>query len=90
MKEGGENVVARIRWSFGEALSRRPSELELKLVADLHAKHLQRYLADEPAAKEFLTVGLRPAPADLPPAELASWTAVARTILNLHETISRN
>ena len=26
---------------------------------------------------------------DLPPAELAAWTSVARAILNLHETITR-
>ena len=25
----------------------------------------------------------------IPPAELASWTTIARTILNLHETITR-
>lgn len=90
MKEGGENAVARIRWAFKEALSRGPSDTELKIVADLHAEQLKRYLGDEAAAKEFLTVGIRPASADLPPAEHASWTAVARTILNLHETITRN
>jgi len=34
-------------------------------------------------------VGDAKAPADLRPAELAAWTSVARTILNLHETITR-
>ena len=32
----------------------------------------------------------RPAPADVDPAELAAWTSVARVLLNLHETITRN
>jgi hypothetical protein len=27
---------------------------------------------------------------DLPVADLAAWTAVARAVLNLHETITRN
>ncbi len=89
VKEGGNDVVARIRWAFNEAVSRTPGTSELKLVADLHAEQLKRYLADEGAAKEFLAVGMRAVPADLPPADLASWTAVARTILNLHETIAR-
>lgn len=90
MKEGGKDAVSRIRWGYREALSRGPSATELKLVADLHANQLKRYLNDEAAAKEFLSVGIRPAPEDLPPAEHAAWTAVARTILNLHETITRN
>ena len=37
-----------------------------------------------------LEVGERPVPTDLDPAELASWTSVARVLLNLHETIERN
>ena len=28
-------------------------------------------------------------PVDLPVADLAAWTAVARAVLNLHETITR-
>ena len=31
-----------------------------------------------------------PATKEIAPAELAAWTSVARTILNLHETITRN
>ena len=31
-----------------------------------------------------------PAPPGLDPAELAAWTSVARVVLNLHETITRN
>ena len=33
--------------------------------------------------------GQRPT-SQLDPAELAAWTSVARVILNLHETITRN
>ena len=45
--------------------------------------------ADATAAKAVQSIGLRQPPEDLDPAELASWTAVARTILNLHESITR-
>ena len=89
MKEGGDDAASRIRWAFEEALSRPANDRELRLVSDLQAQQLKRYRADGAAARELLTVGIRPAPEDLPAAELASWTAVARTILNLHETITR-
>ncbi len=89
MREGGNDAEARIRWAFLEALSRPPSDRELKIVADLQVAQLKRYLVDGAAGKQLLSVGLRPAPTDLPVAELAAWTAVARTILNLHETITR-
>ena len=32
----------------------------------------------------------KPAPKDLDPAELAAWTSVARTVLNLHAVVTRN
>ena len=40
--------------------------------------------------RKFLRIGERPAAKDVPAAELAAWTSVARAILNLHETITRN
>ena len=41
------------------------------------------------AAAKLLGVGDSPLPPGADIAELASWTSVARTILNLHETITR-
>ena len=40
-------------------------------------------------AEKLLTVGQAPAPKDLPAAELAAWTNVARVILNLDETLTK-
>jgi hypothetical protein len=53
-------------------------------------KHLADFRENESTASEFLTVGSKPAATDLPVAELAAWTSVSRTILNLHEFITRN
>jgi hypothetical protein len=50
----------------------------------------RRYAADEAAARALVATGAAPVPADLPAAELAAWTAVARAVLNQHETITRN
>ena len=71
------------------ALSRNGSTQEVKLLTELQTAQLKRYADDEKSAVELNTVGLQTPPKDIPPAELASWTAIARTILNLHETITR-
>ncbi len=89
VKQGGADPAAKVRWAFRETLSRAPGEAELKLLTDLYTAQLERYTADGKAAAEALSVGLREAPSDIPAAELASWAAVARGILNLHETITR-
>ena len=42
------------------------------------------------AAQQLLSVGLAPLESEFAAAELASWTTLARAILNLGETITRN
>ena len=42
------------------------------------------------AAQALITTGQSPAPVDLKPVDLAAWTMVARAVLNLNETITRN
>jgi len=90
VREGGKDAKSRIEFAFREALSRKPLPDELKLLTELQSKHHQQYAADKPAAEELLKSGEKPAAKDLDPVELASWTSVSRTILNLHETITRN
>ena len=41
-------------------------------------------------AGELLKVGERPLPQGADTAALAAWTSVARVVLNLHETITRD
>jgi hypothetical protein len=38
----------------------------------------------------LIHTGEAPVPADLKPSEFAAMTTVARAILNMHETITRN
>ena len=40
-------------------------------------------------SRKILTTGFTPPDDQLDPDELTAWTAVARVILNLHETITR-
>ena len=62
---------------------------EKKQLIGLFEQHLAQYQADIKSAQMYLGVGARPAPKDIPGAELAAWTDVARIVLNLHETITR-
>jgi hypothetical protein len=90
MKEGGTSPEQRIDWAFRRALSRGATAEEIKIIAELFAKHRQEYAGDLADAKKLLAGGDTPAPADLDVPELAAWTSVARVILNLHETITRS
>ena len=63
---------------------------EIEALSGLQERQALRYSTDEPAATALLSVGDSPTPKDIRVAELASWTSVARVLLNLHETITRN
>jgi hypothetical protein len=89
MRQGGADTPQRIDWAVRRALSRAPTQDELTVLADLHERHRRYYLGNVEEARKLLTVGETPAPQDIDAAELAAWTSVARTILNLHETITR-
>lgn len=80
----------RLNFAFRRAVSRSIQDDEATVLEELLNAHLAEYEANATAAAELLTVGAKQAPADLPTPELAAWTSVARTILNLHEVITRN
>lgn len=79
-----------IRWGFRRAVIREPLPSESAALTHLYNRQRDRYRADETAAASLIQIGETKPPADVPVTELAAWTSVARTILNLHETITRN
>lgn len=90
LKNGKASLEARIDWAFAKAVSRKPSHSERAILAELHQKSLKRFAASLESAQELIHVGEAPLAPNLKPAELAAMTTVARAILNLHETITRN
>ncbi len=90
VKEGGVSSDDRIRWAWQQALMRQPDKTEMNTLRALAEKHAAEYAADRGAAEALLKVGLKPVPENVDAAELATWTSVARVILNLHETITRS
>ena len=71
-------------------VSRKPTAAERSALAVLYRKSLARFAAAPADAKQLIQVGDAPLSTNAAPAELAAMTTVARAILNLHETITRN
>jgi mono/diheme cytochrome c family protein len=92
LREGGANDTERLRYAFRRVLSRRPSEKEADTLLTLLASQTRKmeapgrnpweFAANDPAAPPAL-------PAGVTPAQAAGWTAVARVLLNLDETITK-
>ncbi len=87
---GGPTLATRLDWAFLRALGRKPTLPERQILSSLYQKSLLRFNAAPARAAELLSAGEAPLPKQIPPAELAAMTTVARAILNLHETITRN
>ncbi len=87
-----EDLTPRQRVSlvFRSVTSRnpRPEELDL-LLADLEL-YLKDFAGEPEAIKQLLGVGAKPSDPMLNPAELAAYTLITNTVLNLDETISQN
>jgi hypothetical protein len=85
----GSAAEQRIQQAYRQVLQRPARPEEVKVLTALFEQHLRQYQADKKAADELLHIGDRPAPTNLAAPELAAWTSVARVVLNLHETITR-
>ncbi len=90
LKEGGNTDESRITFAFRHATSRPPDDSEQSVLLSLLADSRTDYLRDEPSAQKLVTTGLTPPASSAPARELAAWTTVARALLNLHETTTRN
>jgi hypothetical protein len=83
------NDQDRIQFVFRDVLCRNANEKEVSLLLEMLVRCRSEYRADIDSANRFLSIGEFKG-GDVDPIELAAWTCVARTILNLHETITRN
>jgi hypothetical protein len=90
LREAVGDDRARIIWAWQQCTSRMPTDDEIAVLAELLQENRLRYSADEKAARDLASVGQAIWPDDLPLAELATWTAVSRAILNVHECVARN
>jgi len=79
----------RLHAAFRKALARPVTKAELTSLRVFLAGQRTHFRAHPAEAAKLLAVGFAPNPAGLDSAEHAAWTSVCRTVLNLHETITR-
>ncbi|GMQ80158.1 MAG: hypothetical protein BMS9Abin04_104 [Planctomycetia bacterium] len=80
----------RIGVAYQQILSRDPTVEESRILARVYQQQRRRYAADAEAAGALVDVGQTPVPDGTNVPELAAWTSVARVMLNLGETVTRN
>jgi len=90
LREGGMTDDARLAFAFQRAVSRKPDTIEMGFLRDLLRQSRQEYRRHPEAAEKLCQIGLHDHNDDCDPIDLAAWTTVARGILNMHETITRN
>lgn len=81
---------ARLAFLFQRAVQRTPRPDEALLLSELLQQHREHFQGNAAAAQELLKVGAAASPPGVAAAELAAWTSVARAVMNLHETVTRN
>jgi hypothetical protein len=89
IREGGPDPARRIRYAFRLATSRDPRPKEVQVLREMERAQLADYRRHKDAALKLVGVGESKADAAFDASELAAWTTVASTILNLDETITR-
>jgi hypothetical protein len=89
MITGGSTAEEKARTGFRLTLTRAPSETELHRIIALHDTVLTTYRQDEKKAVEMATNPIGPVPKGADVADLAAWTTVANTLLNLDETVMK-
>src|SRR5262249_53124051 len=87
LREETGNRAARLRYAFRVCLARRPSDREAKRLGELFDAQLK--LCEEYPEDAAKLAGKGPKPSGVEGAELATWVAVARVLMNLDEFITR-
>jgi hypothetical protein len=90
LREAGPTAADRIRHAFRLATDRDPSPKELEILSGLYKKEMAHYDTNPKAAKQLIAVGESKPDAKRSPSELAAWTMISSTILNMDETITKN
>jgi hypothetical protein len=90
LTEADKGIESRLNFAFREAVSRTATEQERTALVKLLEQSREEYAKDPQAAKQLLSIGLKPLPTNLDTQELATWTVVARAILSLSEALTRS
>ena len=89
LQSNHSNDEEKIAYAFDHALTRKPNPEEIKIMQSLLQNQRERYKADEKAAIELLKTGMKAYDDSIEISELAAWTSISRTLLNMYETTAR-
>lgn len=89
LRHTATDLDARIDYAFRLVLGRRPTAREVEVLTAACRREFERYAQDREGANRLIHVGASRPPVDVDIAELAAWTVVASTLLNLDETITK-
>jgi len=92
LKEGGTSDEQRLNYVFRRVLSRRPERRESAELLGLLNRQRERFVAGELNPWNFVTDNPDkpfPLPKGAVMEDAAAWTVIARALLNLDETITK-
>ncbi|MBS1791161.1 MAG: PSD1 domain-containing protein [Acidobacteria bacterium] len=88
-REGGPHESDKVSYAFRLCTGRKPTEFETKRLLALLADQQKLFAGKTAAAVYVSSPDLNKLPEDIDLTELAPWTMVARVLLNLDETITK-
>lgn len=86
---GGDEDEQRIDYGFGVCYSRIPTDAERQALKKILVSRRDRYGQHAKSAATLVAVGDSITDAGNDPIELAAWTSVARTMMNLSEFVTK-
>ena len=90
LKRPATSTPQRLRESFQIVLSRPPDETEMSVLTEFFSQEIEHYRGAPQAAEALIESADNFIDTEVAsPVELASWTGVARLLLNAHETVTR-
>jgi hypothetical protein len=90
VKEGGATPEARLRWALETALARPATEGQVASLGRLLEAEVAHYKEAAADATKLATSATQPLPAGADPGQLAAWTVVANTLLNLDAFLTKS
>ena len=88
-REGGASDAEKVAYAFRLSTGRKPTELETKRLLSLLADQQKLFEGKTAAAVYVSSPDTNKLPEDIDLTKLAPWTMVARVMLNLDETITK-
>lgn len=89
LNDGGATDTDRLDWAWAEAIGRPSTDTEMEVLQRILASARKSFASDPTRAADLIATGESAQSTGLDPVELASWTTIARTLINTYETTSR-